>query len=208
MKWFYNLKIGTKLILGFVIVALIAGGIGVMGVINIQTVDRQDKYLYERMTVPFGELIYITEAYNGITNDLNTIILSGNSDEISRLEINIQEQNTVFDTNLKSFQTTLVSDEGIMLMESLFSQKEKMDKAVAEIIALVRQGKQAEAIALMKNGDYASAATQMESDFDRIIEIKLQVAGETAAGNTAIASSSTVMTIPLNSVGNLYCINH
>ncbi len=31
MKWFYNLKIGTKLILGFVVVALIAGGIGVMG---------------------------------------------------------------------------------------------------------------------------------------------------------------------------------
>ncbi|PKM60415.1 MAG: methyl-accepting chemotaxis protein [Firmicutes bacterium HGW-Firmicutes-4] len=206
MKWFYNLKIGTKLILGFVIVALIAGGIGVMGVINIQTVDRQDKYLYERMTVPFGELIYITEAYNGITNDLNTIILSGNSDEISRLEINIQEQNTVFDTNLKSFQTTLVSDEGIMLMESLFSQKEKMDKAVAEIIALVRQGKQAEAIALMKNGDYASAATQMESDFDRIIEIKLQVAGETAAGNTAIASSSTVMTIVLIVVGMILSI--
>lgn len=206
MKWFYNLKIGTKLILGFVIVALIAGGIGVMGVINIQTVDRQDKYLYERMTVPFGELIYITEAYNGITNDLNTIILSGNSDEISRLETTIQEQNTVFDTNLKSFQTTLVSDEGIKLMESLFSQKEKMDKAVAEIIALVRQGKQAEAIALMKNGDYASAATQMNSDFDRIIEIKLKVAGETAAGNTAIASSSTMMTIVLIVIGMILSI--
>jgi methyl-accepting chemotaxis protein len=58
----------------------------------------------------------------------------------------------------------------------------------------------------MKNGDYASAATQMESDFDRIIEIKLQVAGETAAGNTAIASSSTVMTIVLIVVGMILSI--
>jgi methyl-accepting chemotaxis protein len=206
MKWFYNLKIGTKLILGFVIVALIAGGIGVMGVINIKTVDRQDTYLYERMTVPFGELIYITESIKVIGNDMDDIILSGNSDEIARLEASIQEQNTVFDTNLKSFQTTLVSEEGVKLMESLFSQKEKMDKAIAEIITLVRQGKQAEAIALMKNGDFASAAAQMDSDFARIIEIKLKVAAETAAGNTAIANSSTFMTIVLIVIGMILSI--
>ncbi len=206
MKWFYNLKIGTKLILGFVIVALIAGGIGVMGVINIKTVDRQDTYLYERMTVPFGELIYITESIKVIGNDMDDIILSGNSDEIARLEASILEQNTVFDTNLKSFQTTLVSEEGVKLMESLFSQKEKMDKAIAEIITLVRQGKQAEAIALMKNGDFASAATQMDSDFARIIEIKLKVAAETAADNTAIANSSTFMTIVLIVIGMILSI--
>ena len=85
MKWFYNLKIGIKLILGFVVVALIAGGIGVMGVINIKTVDRQDTYLYEKMTVPLGELIYITDAYKSITNDVNAIILSGNADSTIKI---------------------------------------------------------------------------------------------------------------------------
>lgn len=30
MKWYYNLKIGTKLILGFIVVALLAGIIGFM----------------------------------------------------------------------------------------------------------------------------------------------------------------------------------
>lgn len=163
MRWFYNLKIGTKLILGFVVVALIAGGIGVMGVINIQTVDRQDTYLYQKMTVPLGELIYITDAYKGITNDVNGIILSGNADEIARLEASIQEQNTVFDGKMQSFQTTLISEEGKKLVEIAIAQKEKMNQASAAIIALVQQGKQAEAIALMKNGDYASAAAQMES---------------------------------------------
>lgn len=206
MKWFYNLKIGIKLILGFVVVALIAGGIGVMGVINIQTVDRQDTYLYEKMTVPLGELIYITNTYKGITNDVNAIILSGNGDEISRLEASIQEQNTKFDTNMKSFQTTLISEEGKKLVESVFAEKEKMNKAVAEIIALVRLGKQAEAIALMKNGDYASAVAQMESDFARMIEIKLQVAETTADGNNAIANSSTFMTIVLIVVGMILSI--
>ena len=206
MKWFYNLKIGTKLILGFVVVALIAGGIGVMGVINIQTVDRQDIYLYEKMTVPLGELIFITDAYKGITNDVDDILLSGNADEIARLEASIQEQSTVFDTNMQSFQTTLISEEGKKLVESSIAQKDKINQAAAEITALIRQGKQAEAIALMKNGDYASATAQMESDIARMIEIKLQVATETAAGNTAIARSSTVMTIVLIVIGMILSI--
>jgi len=35
MKWYKNMKIGKKLILGFIIVALIAGAVGVIGYINI-----------------------------------------------------------------------------------------------------------------------------------------------------------------------------
>ncbi len=206
MKWFYNLKIGTKLILGFVVVALIAGGIGLMGVINIQTVDRQDTYLYQKMTVPLGELIFITDAYKGITNDVDAIILSGNADEISRLEASIQEHNTNFDTKMQSFKTTLISEEGQKLVESATAQKDKIIQSATTIINLVRQGKQAEASNLMKNGDYAGAVAQMESDIARMIEIKLQVAEETAAGNSAIASSSTFMTIILIVVGMILSI--
>lgn len=197
MKWFYNLKIGTKLILGFIVVALIAGGIGLMGVINIQAVDRQDTYLYEKMTVPLGEMIFMTQALKGISNDLDGIILSNNSEEISRYEAAILEENTVFENNLKSFQTTLFSDEGKQLVEDTFAQKEKIDKAVPEIIALAKQGKQAEAIALMKNGDYTTSEAILESNFGRLIEIKLQVAEETAINNTAIATRSTLITIVL-----------
>lgn len=141
------------------------------------------------MTIPLGELIFITDAYKGISNDVDDIILSGNADEIARLEASIQEKNTIFDTNMQSFQTTLISEEGKKLVDSAIAQKDKMNQAAAAIIALVRQGKQAEAIALMKNGDYANAVAQMESDIARMIEIKLQVAEETAAALVQIVDS-------------------
>jgi methyl-accepting chemotaxis protein len=38
MKWFYNMKIGTKLISGFIIVALIAGVIGIVGFMGLKEV--------------------------------------------------------------------------------------------------------------------------------------------------------------------------
>lgn len=206
MKWFYNLKIGTKMIFGFVIVAVIAGGIGVMGVLNIQNIDKQDTYLYQKMTVPLGDMVVVTDSYKGIDSDLNTIILSSNPEEIAKKESSIQEKNATFDSSMKKFQTTLISEEGAKLTEDVFLQKVKMDKAVAEIIALVKQGKQAEAIALMKNGDYASTSAQIDSDNARMLEIKLKAAEATSLGNTAIASSSTFVTIILIVIGMVVSI--
>ena len=38
MKWFYNMKISLKILLGFFMVAFIAGIIGVEGVLNINKI--------------------------------------------------------------------------------------------------------------------------------------------------------------------------
>lgn len=38
MKWFYNLKVGVKLIAGFVLVAMIAGVVGVVGYLGLYEV--------------------------------------------------------------------------------------------------------------------------------------------------------------------------
>lgn len=49
MKWFYNLKIRTKLLIGFILIALIVGLVGYVGMINIKALDESDTELYEQM---------------------------------------------------------------------------------------------------------------------------------------------------------------
>ncbi len=39
MRWFNNLKIGTKLLSGFIFVAIIAGAIGFIGINKIHQID-------------------------------------------------------------------------------------------------------------------------------------------------------------------------
>jgi len=51
MKWFYDLKIGTKLIIAFLLVAIIAGTVGVIGFINLLRISNADKLLYEENTL-------------------------------------------------------------------------------------------------------------------------------------------------------------
>ena len=48
MNWFYNLKVGTKLICSFALVAVIAGFIGWEGISSLRTADESDIKLYEK----------------------------------------------------------------------------------------------------------------------------------------------------------------
>ncbi|MBC3889711.1 HAMP domain-containing protein [Acetobacterium paludosum] len=201
MNWFNNLKIGTKLIFSFLLVALIAGGIGILGVVNIKTIEKQDMYLYHNMTEPLGELIYIVESFSEINSSINNIVTASSQEEIATLETNIQKNSASFDKYLSSFKTTLISEEGKQLVDEITDKKGSLDKLISEVITLTKQGKQPEAAALKKGSDYTNILDVINKDINRAIEIKLQTAEETATDNTAIANSSTVMTIIILFIG-------
>lgn len=66
MKWFYNLKIGTKLIGGFITVALIAGVIGFFGITKISQINKGSELMYQRVTVPLSELSDISTSFQRV----------------------------------------------------------------------------------------------------------------------------------------------
>ena len=47
MRWFYNLKISAKLIIGFLVVATIAAIVGIVALVNIENMREADVQLYE-----------------------------------------------------------------------------------------------------------------------------------------------------------------
>jgi len=51
MKWFENIKISKKLIVGFLLVAILAAVVGVVGVFNINSIRQSDTQLYQEDTM-------------------------------------------------------------------------------------------------------------------------------------------------------------
>ena len=51
MKWFRNLKIAAKLILGFFMLAVIAGVVGIVGLLSVFEVNNGSQTLYEVYTM-------------------------------------------------------------------------------------------------------------------------------------------------------------
>ncbi len=196
MQLYRNMKIGTKMILGFLIVALIAGGVGLIGIVNIKTIDEADTRLYKTMTVPLGQMILIAESFQRMRGNLKDILLSETPEEIADYEGRIKTRNEEFNYNILEFEKTLFTQEGKELVESIQAQKIAYDKIGVEIIALKKSGKVAEAHELML-GEGGTIRTQIEKDYRRLMEIKVDTAKSTSESNAAIAKSATAMTIAL-----------
>ena len=59
MKWFYDMKIGRKLILAFVAVGVITAVVGLVGVLNIGKIADQGAAAYEKETLG---IVYLKQA--------------------------------------------------------------------------------------------------------------------------------------------------
>ncbi len=51
MKWFRDLSITKKLVIGFLIVVLVAAGVGTFGIINMSQIKQSDSSLYNQNTL-------------------------------------------------------------------------------------------------------------------------------------------------------------
>lgn len=194
MNMYKNMKIGTKMIVGYLIVALLAGAIGVLGIMNIQTIEKADTNLYEKMTVPLGELILVAESFQRQRGNVKDILLSETAAEITDYEARIEERNQEFITNLESVATTLLTEEGAKLVDDIKANKIKYDAVAAQIIAYAKAGNKDKARELM-TGEGNDLRTLIENNYRDLMAMKVSIAEDTAASNKALADSSTTMTI-------------
>ena len=201
MKWFYNLKIGRKIILGYLIIAAISGCIGTMGLWGIYKISEQDVYLYEKMAKPLGELVYIVDSFQGILGNVDDLIQATSPEEIDAIESEILKKNSKFDANLKTFQTTLMDPEAIKIADETYLLKDQFDVMVTEMVDLVHQGKSAEAAVLARSSEFDAIHSQIETNYRNMMELKLAIVKDSAKSNVAIAESSTLMTIILLGAG-------
>ena len=81
MNWFYNMKIGTKLLSGFTLVALIAGVIGWVGISNMRGIAAKDTMMYKDMLVPITHLGGISTAFQRVRVTLAKVLLSKNEED-------------------------------------------------------------------------------------------------------------------------------
>ena len=174
MKWFSNAKIRTKIVLGFLVVALIAGAIGLVGIININTIDNLDTELYQKIAAPLGDMVTITSAFQRIRGNVKDILLSTTETEIVDYETKISERWAEFNTALDSFSKTLLTDEGKAAYNNLKSNAGAYAGIVADIISDVRRGKTEEAIAL-NYGKGNDIRTLIEADYEQLAKQKVEL---------------------------------
>jgi methyl-accepting chemotaxis protein len=192
MQWFYNLKIGTKLIISFIVVALIAGLVGLIGVINMQKLDNDYSDLLKNSGMPLADIGSAGMYFQRIRVNMKDIVLDDNDsykqdsiDKINKYDRKIETELAVFE---KSIKTDKVRTEFMKLKDLLAQYNEDRVRA----IQLAKSGKYAEAQALMR-GRMLNEGTKIDELINRILGDK--IANGTKCSNDLSNLANRTLTI-------------
>lgn len=191
MNSFMNLKIGTKLLVGFIIVALIAGALGGFGIYNLNTLNEKDQYMHRQMTVPLGEMVIIAESFQRARGNLKDVILAKTPEEVADYMQRFTERYADIDENIALFETTLITEEGKQLTAQMKADLLEFKGVGEEMMTLSRSGRNEEALAL-NYGKGEEIRTRIEKSYRRMLELKTTAADETAASNMSQAKQTMI----------------
>ncbi len=196
MNWFYNLKLSTKLLSGFILVALFAGTVGLVGTIKIKQVDDADTALYEQNAKPLGNLAQFAVAFQRTRVNARDVIYAETAEERTRYTTRIDVLSKLMQDALAQYEKGDMSAEDKKLTADIKSDWAAYQPVVKKIAALAAAGKQDEAVKLMKS-EGAVVAKAMNDIIDKTIDSNEKDSKAKSDGNTVLANGAVKLMIVL-----------
>ena len=140
MKWFYDMKIGTRLIAAFLVVGAITAIVGYMGIARMGKISDLSSITYERETVG---LAYIKQANIDLVQvdrDNKNVQLSSSREEAEQYKASMEASERRVDVDLEKAKTTIVTESGLaMLAQAVKAWDESRDVADLDVAMTLKE---------------------------------------------------------------------
>jgi methyl-accepting chemotaxis protein len=191
MSWFLNRKISAKIIIGFVIVAVISSVVGYIGVSNIQAVDANDTILYQNMTVPVRIMGDVSTSYQKFRANIREMLVSVTEEEIMEQYGEINARLDEIDAFNVQFEALIIDDSVKKEFDAYTASWEKFMPLMRDATEEARQGNMETVIARMQTGEPLMVASgDVQSWIEQLKVMIEEAAADQVALNTEIANKA------------------
>lgn len=169
MKWYKNLKISLKLILGFLVVAIVAAVVGAVGLTSIYEVNEGSSILFSENTLGIA---YVGEASANFQRlRYNVLKLSSLETEAEKEKsiTTIEELSVTIDDVLLKYEGTIVTEEDRKLFDEMTREWNIFKGHVQEVFRYSRNGLDQEVERIILN-DCDESGRNLRALFDNIME--------------------------------------
>ena len=180
------MKIVTKLMLGFLIIIIIAGSIGLFSIVQMNKNSDADTFLYEKSTLPLGYIIIMERAYAIIPTKIALAILQKNPSLITEAD----SGRLLFEKTLVLYKTTFINEAGITLYNDLVKAWISYMAYYDQLEPIIKAGKYDEASALLF-GVGQLRRDEVSSCLNKMVEFRTLSAKSTEVDNNRIKKNTT-----------------
>ncbi|WPC39542.1 methyl-accepting chemotaxis protein [Clostridium sp. JS66] len=191
MKWYYNMKISSKLILGFITVAILAGFMGIIGILSLQSTQKTSQHIMTNYGNSQGQLGFIVESFQQSRAAVRDLIIETDPNNYKTYQDTISNNDTTISKNLADFKKTIQNQTDLenynKLEKSINDYKAVRDR----VAALAIENKKAEAYELLKKsavpiGAIASASIDENIKLNLTTGAELNNKAESSANKTIL----------------------
>lgn len=190
MKWFYDLKVSSKLLLAFGLGSFITGLVAYEGITSLKAADDSDTILYEKNTLPLGQMAIITESFQRArTNILTALIATDAATQEAEMKKALDRAKDV-DDNLEEFSKTILTEQGRKDFNDLSAAIQNFKSARETLFQYLKENKKAQATDLY-NKEFEKLRTNVQNQIKTLLDSKIKLAKERSDQNTVEANSTT-----------------
>ncbi len=205
MKWYINLKIAAKLILGFLVVAIIAAVVGMVGLVNIYQINEADTLLFKRDTLGIAYAGDSNASFERLRYNALKLVTVETVEEEEECITKIEELSSNIDDLLIKYRNTVEDEESIASLDETGAAWERFKGYMQEVVKYIKDGQddEAEKVILV---DTKELGDELREDFFGLMKEDAANADLRAQSNNQLASKSIITMIIVITFGVLTSI--
>jgi len=189
-----RISIRTKLLISFVLIAILAGVVGVIGIRNSNKIITSSNLSYQFGTKSLVILDELATNFQFMRVNLRDAVLAEKLVDIQRFINRFHELDKMLDKNLADYEPTIKNAEDRKYYEKLRANKNEYIKYMNEAEPFALKNEDG-TILLMMKGPWLTASEDFQKDIDAIIKLNVNWVGETNQANINLSKSSSAFMI-------------
>jgi methyl-accepting chemotaxis protein len=183
------------------VIALIATFIGLFGNYKLHQLDDADTFLYEKTTVPLGNMIFIARSFE---RSVANMAYLGYGKDMNYMK-DVDDASKIMEKNLTEYKKTLNGAEDEKTYNEMVAQWATWNKYLDKMKGLAQAGKFDEIVA-GHNGEGRALRKEVRAVIDEVTDLNLKAAKETSDRNTALANRISLTINIIVAVGVLLAL--
>ena len=205
MKWFNNRKLSTKLLSSFLLIAVIAGAIGVIGILNIRTISDDSEVLFDAYGAPLSDIGYSEIYYQRMRVYVRDYIMTEDNSVREDAMAEITENNQKVKDSLTKFEQSVKTDEVLEEIAHLRDLQTQFDGMLQQIVTFVEAGNTVKAEAVLR-GDMLTVSESLQETLEMIFTQTIDEGNKESERLSALAVTTIVTMIVIVVIGVLFAI--
>ncbi len=197
---FANLKIGTRIILGLLLVASFCIVVGLVGFRGLSAAERDTHLLYGKLMEPSGDLTELKSHYLEARVTLRDMELASNPEDARRAQARTIQHYDALEKAARVFEKSLFTDESRRAFEAFMAAEDRSRAAIERIMELWVSGKRDEALAAQGSSEVVAVAKATQQALDGLTAVTIST-GRSTYENLAASIATSQKVVVLFSVG-------